>query len=111
MMCCNRPVLKAFRAVSVAYADYIVNKSEDRLQSLTARLRAIRSEYVMDLQALSLTTALMSDVELEFDSFTEAVKSIAARELDIASSAVAEEGERVAVKVERMLNPSNEKQV
>ena len=105
MMCCNRPVLKTFRAVAVAYADYTVNRSEDRLQSLTDRLRAIRSSHVMDLQAMQLTTALMSDAELEFDAFAEAVKNIAIQELDVRPQAIAEEGERVAVKVERMLSP------
>lgn len=105
MMCCDRPVLKNFRAVAVAYADFTVDKAEDRLQSLADRLRAIRHEYVLDLQVMQLTTALMSDAELEFDAFAESVKSIAAQELDVRPQAVAEEGERVAVKVERMLNP------
>ena len=105
MMCTNHPAQKACRAVAVAFADYSIDKAENRLERLSDRLKDIRHEFVLDLQAMSLTTALMSDVELEFDSFTEAVKSIAARELDIASSAVAEEGERVAVKVERMLSP------
>lgn len=99
----DRPVLKAFRAVSVVYADCTVSKAEDRLQRLSDRLRAIRSEYVMDLQAMQLTTALMSDSELEYDAFAESVKSIAARQLDVRPQAVAEEGERVAVKVEKML--------
>ena len=89
----------------MSYADFIINKAENRLQSLADRLRDIRSEYVMDLQAMSLTRILMADVELEFDAFAEAVKNIAIRELDVRPQAVAEEGERVAVKVERMLNP------
>ena len=105
MMCCDRPVLKAFRAVAVAYADYTVNRSEDRLERLADRLRAIRHEFALDLQAMSLTTVLMSDAELEYDAFVEAVRNIAIQELDVRPQAIAEEGERVAVKVERMLNP------
>ena len=99
----DRPVQKAFRGVAVAFANYTTDKPEDRLERLTDRLRAIRSEYVMDLQAMSLTTVLMSDAELEFDAFAESVKSIAAQQLDVRPQAVAEEGERVAVKVEKML--------
>ena len=102
----DRPVQKACRAVAVAYADFIINKAENRLQSLADRLRDIRSEYVMDLQAMSLTRILMSDVELEYDAFAESVKSIAAQELDVRPQAVASEAESIALKVERMLNPT-----
>jgi len=102
-MCCDRPVLKAFRAVAVAFADYSIDKAENRLQSLADRLKHIRHEFVLDLQVMRLTTVMMSDAELEFDAFAEAVKNIAIRELDVRPQAIAEEGERVAVKVERML--------
>ena len=105
MMCCDRPVLKAFRAVSVSYADLTIDKAENRLERLSDRLRDIRSSYALDLQAMSLTTVLMSDAELEYDAFVEAVRNIAIQELDVRPQAIAEEGERVAVKVERMLNP------
>ena len=101
----DRPVQKACRAVSVSYSDFIINKAENRLERLSDRLRAIRHEFLLDLQAMQLTTALMSDAELEFDAFAEAVRNIAIQELDVRPQAVAEEGERVAVKVERMLNP------
>ncbi len=103
MMCCDRPVLKACRAVSVSYANFIVDKAENRLERLSDRLRDIRHEFVLDLQAMSLTTVLMSDAELEYDAFADAVSNIAVRQLDVRPQAVAEEGERVAVKVEKML--------
>ena len=105
MMCCDRPIQKAFRAVAVAFADYSIDKAENRLERLSDRLKDIRHEFVLDLQAMRLTTALMSDIELEFDAFAEAVKNIAVRELDVRPQAVASEAESIALKVERMLNP------
>ena len=99
MMCCNRPVLKTFRAVAVAYADYTVNRSEDRLQSLTDRLKDIRHEFVVGLQALRLTRILMADAEFEYDVFADTVKDIAVKGLEVRPQAVGEQAERVTVKV------------
>lgn len=101
-MCTDRPILKAFRSVAVAYSDFIVSKAENRLQSLTDRLRDIRAEYVLDLQSLSFPSSCMRRAELEFDLYADAVNLIAERQLDIRPSAVAAEGERVAQKVEEM---------
>lgn len=105
MMCCNRPVLKACRAVAVSYANFTVDKAEDRLQSLADRLRTIRHECLLDLQSMRLTRILMADALFELDAFAESVKSIAAQQLDVRPQAVASEAESIALKVERMLNP------
>ena len=103
MMSCDRPVLKACRAVAVAFANYTTDKPEDRLERLTDRLRTIRHECLLDLQSMRLTRILMADALFELDVFSESVKNIAAQQLDVRPQAVAEEGERVAVKVEKML--------
>ena len=102
----DRPVQKACRAVAVAYADFIINKAENRLERLSDRLKDIRHEFVVGLQALRLTRILMADAEFEYDVFSDTVKDIAIKGLEVRPQAVAEEGERVAVKVERMLNPA-----
>lgn len=103
MMCYDRPVLKAFRAVAVTFADYSIDKTDNRLERLTDRLRTIRHECLLDLQSMRLTRILMADALFELDAFSESVKSIAAQQLDVRPQAVAEEGERVALRVEKML--------
>ena len=99
----DRPVQKACRAVAVAFADYSIDKTDNRLERLTDRLRTIRHECLLDLQSMRLTRILMADALFELDAFSESVKHIAFQGLDVRPQAVAEEGERVAVKVERML--------
>ena len=103
MMSCDLPVRKACRSVAVAFADYSIDKTDNRLERLTDRLRTIRHECLLDLQSMRLTRILMADALFELDAFSESVKNIAAQELDVRPQAVAEEGERVAVKVEKML--------
>lgn len=106
MMSCDRPVLKAFRAVAVSYSDYLISKDETRSEAFSKRLRDIRSTYVYDLKPLSCSQVMLSDCELEFDCFVDAVKAIAFQGLDVRPQAVASEAESIALKVERMLNPT-----
>ena len=106
MMCCNRPIQKAFRAVCVAYTDYLISKDETRSEVFSKRLRDIRGTYVFDLKPLSCSQVMLSECEFEYDCFVDAVKSIAFQGLDVRPQAVASEAESIALKVERMLNPT-----